>query len=179
MTHISLKKNFTLFFNIKLKVASNRLQAMVPYASSWIWSQAEFFSINEKHAEPPFLCHYVTSRNGDCRHVITSTAESKCIFLKITNCTLKWRWTSNIISDLNWSGVYIYIYIYIYNSFKYPVRWQKLLCSAKSGSTALSYQNCVITPGWQLMRAGYCMCFHTLYDEKKIHSIKHIFPIEK
>ena len=30
-------------------------------------------------------------------------------------------------------------------TFKYPVRWQKLLDSARSGSTALSYQNCVIT----------------------------------
>ena len=30
---------------------------------------------------------------------------------------------------------------------------------------ALSYRNCVITPGWWLMRAGYHTCFHTLYDE--------------
>ena len=51
-------------------------------------------------------------------------------------------------------------YIYIY-----PVRWPKLLGSARSGSTALSYQNCVITPGWRLMRTWYHMCFHT-YDEK-------------
>ena len=29
--------------------------------------------------------------------------------------------------------------------FKYPIRWQKLLGSAMSGSTALSYRNCVIT----------------------------------
>ena len=36
------------------------------------------------------------------------------------------------------------IYIYIYS------RWQKLLGSARSGSTALSYRNCVITldGGW-------------------------------
>ena len=54
--------------------------------------------------------------------------------------------TSNIMSAFSWSGVYIDIYI----SFKYPVRWQKLLGSVKSGSTALSYRNCVITlvGGW-------------------------------
>ena len=63
----------------------------------------------------------------------------------------------------------IYIYIYIYNSFKYPVRWQKLLGSARRGNTALSYRNCVITPGWRLMRAEYRTCFHTLDDEKYIY----------
>ena len=57
------------------------------------------------------------------------------------------------------------IYIYIYNSFKYPARWQKLLGSNRSGSTALSYRNCVITPGWRLIRAGYRICFHTFNDE--------------
>ena len=102
--------------------------------------------MNEMHVEPPFPCHYVTSRNSYCKCIITSMAESKHVFLKITNCTLKWRWTFNVISALNWSGVYIYISIYIYNSFKYPVRWQKLLSSARSGSTALSYWNCV--GGW-------------------------------
>ena len=66
---------------------------------------------------------------------------------------------------------YIYIYIYIYNSFKYPVRRQKLLDSARSGSSTLSYWNCVIIPGWWLRRAGYCTCFHTLYDEKIYISI--------
>ena len=30
------------------------------------------------HAEPPFACDYV--RNGYCKRVITSTAESKCVF---------------------------------------------------------------------------------------------------
>ena len=37
-----------------------------------------------------------------------------------------------------------------FNIFKYPVRWQKLLSSARSGSTALSYRKCVITlvGGW-------------------------------
>ena len=43
--------------------------------------------------------------------------------------------------------------------------------SSRSGSTALSYRNCVITPGWQLMSAGYRTCFHTLYDEKKLHKV--------
>ncbi len=58
--------------------------------------------------------------------------------------------------------IYIYMYIYIYNSFEYPVQWQKLLGCTRSGSTALSYQNCVIIPGWRLMRTGYHTCFHTL-----------------
>ena len=40
----------------------------------------------------------------------------------------------------------IYIIYFIYNSFKYPVRWQKLLGSARSGSTALCYRNCFIIP---------------------------------
>ena len=38
--------------------------------------------------------------------------------------------------------------------------------STRSGSTALSYRNCVITPGWRLMWTGYRTCFHTLYDGK-------------
>ena len=46
-----------------------------------------------------------------------------------------------------------------------------LLGSARNGSTALSYQNSVITPGWRLMRTGYHMCFHRLYDKK-------IWPID-
>ena len=46
--------------------------------------------------------------------------------------------------------------------------WQKLLGSPRSGSTTLSYRNCVITPGWRLTKAGYRMCFDTLYDEKDI-----------
>ena len=47
------------------------------------------------------------------------------------------------------------------------VRWQKLLGSTRGGSTALSYRNCVITPGWRLMRTWYRTCFHALYEEKK------------
>ena len=41
----------------------------------------------------------------------------------------------------------IYIYIYIYT---HTVRWQKLLGSARGGSTALSYRICVIAlvGGW-------------------------------
>ena len=40
----------------------------------------EVFSMKEIHAEPPFPCDYV--RNGYCKRVITSTAESKRVFLK-------------------------------------------------------------------------------------------------
>ena len=36
------------------------------------------FSVKEIHAEPPFPCDYV--RNGYCKRVITSTAESKRVF---------------------------------------------------------------------------------------------------
>ena len=38
----------------------------------------EVFSKNEIHVEPPFPCDYV--RNGYCKCVITSTAESKRLF---------------------------------------------------------------------------------------------------
>ena len=38
------------------------------------------------HAESPFPCDYITSRNGYCKRVMTSTAESKRV-LKIPNCT--------------------------------------------------------------------------------------------
>ena len=74
-----------------LKVASNRLQTTARYASSWIWSKREVFSMKEIHAEPPFPCDYV--RNGYCKRVITSTVESKrCFaFFLITNCTLKMK----------------------------------------------------------------------------------------
>ena len=36
--------------------------------------------MNEMHAEPPFPCDYVTSRNGYCKHIMTSMAESKRVF---------------------------------------------------------------------------------------------------
>ena len=75
--------------------------------------------------------------------------------------------TSNVMSAFSWSCVYIDIYF-----FKYPIRWQKLLGSARSSSTALSYRNCVITLCWRLMRLGYRTCFHTLYDEN--YKIKNI-----
>ena len=48
---------------------------------------------------------------------------------------------------------------------KYPSRWQKLLGSARCGSTALSYRNCVITLDGGWWGLGYRTCFHTLYDE--------------
>ena len=40
----------------------------------------EVFSMNEMHAEPPFPCDLV--RNGYCKRVIISTAESKRVFKK-------------------------------------------------------------------------------------------------
>ena len=68
------------------------------------------------------------------------------------------------------------MYVCIHNSVKYPVRWQKLLGSARCGSTAFSYQNCVITNGWRLMRAGYRTYFHTLYDDCIYITIHYFLP---
>ena len=39
----------------------------------------EIFNMNKMHAEPPFPCDYVTSRNGYCKRLMT--AESKRVFL--------------------------------------------------------------------------------------------------
>ena len=39
--------------------------------------ERKVFSMNEMHVELPFPCVYVTSRNGNCKRVKTSTAESK------------------------------------------------------------------------------------------------------
>ena len=52
------------------------------------------------------------------------------------------------MSAFSWSYVYIVFFLFFF--FKYPSRWQKLLGSARCGSTALSYRNCVITldGGW-------------------------------
>ena len=36
--------------------------------------------MSEMHVEPPIPCDYATSRNGYCKHVMTSTAESKRVF---------------------------------------------------------------------------------------------------
>ena len=50
--------------------------------SAWMWI----------HAEPPFPCDYVTSRNGYCKCVIILTAESKHVFFFfIKNCTRKMK----------------------------------------------------------------------------------------
>ena len=42
--------------------------------------ERKFFSMNEMHAEPPLPYDYATSRNGYCKRVMTSTAESKRVF---------------------------------------------------------------------------------------------------
>ena len=36
--------------------------------------------MNGMHTEPTFLCNYLISRNGYCKHIITSTPKSKHIF---------------------------------------------------------------------------------------------------
>ena len=78
---------------------------------------------------------------------MTSTTESKRVFKSQT--ALKWRWMNIQCNPCFLLILRIYIYIFFF-SFKYPVWWQKLLGSTRSGSTALSYQNCVITlvGGW-------------------------------
>ena len=48
--------------------------------------ERKVFSMNEMHLESAFPCDYITSRNGYCKRVMTSKAESKRV-LKITNCT--------------------------------------------------------------------------------------------
>ena len=57
--------------------------------------------------------------------------------------------------------------------FKYLVQWQKLLGSARSGSTALSYRNCVITlvGGWwgQSIAHAFTRCMM----KKEINKINH------
>ena len=70
---------------------------------------------------------------------MTSTAESKRVFKSQT--ALKMKMNERLSVDL--ACIYIYI-------FDYPVRWQKLLGSTRSSSTALSYRNCIITlvGGW-------------------------------
>ena len=73
----------------------------------------------------------------------------------------------------SWSGVYIDIYF-----FKYPVRWQKLLGSATSGNTVLSYRNCVITlvGGW--WGQGTACAFTRCMMKKKntsIHTHTHLY----
>ena len=49
----------------------------------------------------------------------------------------------------------------------YLVLWQKLLVV---WGVAVPYKplKCGITAGWWLVRTGYCMYFHTLYDKKYI-----------
>ena len=126
---------------------------------TFVFREWKIFNMNEMHRESPFLCDYGISRNDYYKRVMISTAESKCA-LKITNCTKN--------EDENTMSFLLLVYLaYIY-IFKYSVRWQKRLGSVRSGSTALSYWNCVITPGWRLMRAGHHKCFQTLHDEKKI-----------
>ena len=43
--------------------------------------------MNEMHAESPFLCDYLTSRNGFCKREMIKTAESNQVFKKISNYT--------------------------------------------------------------------------------------------
>ena len=61
-----------------LKVAPNRLQTAVQYASSWILSKARSFQHEGNTRGTTFLCDYV--RNCYCKRVITSTAESIRVF---------------------------------------------------------------------------------------------------
>ena len=48
--------------------------------------ERKVFSMYEMHAESRFQCDYLTSRNGFCKCIMASMAESKRV-LKISNCT--------------------------------------------------------------------------------------------
>ena len=47
----------------------------------------EVFSRKKIHAEPPFPCDYII--NGNCKRIITSTAESKRVFFCFLNHKLR------------------------------------------------------------------------------------------
>ena len=119
-----------------------------------------------------------------CIHIHRYCGGYKCNYLDTYM-----QWTDANHHSYTWFFIYIYIYIYIYIciyiyiyiiplkilppdrvSFKYPIRWQKLLGSARSGSTRLELPKLCYHPGWRLMRLGYRTCFHTLYDEKYIYN---------
>ena len=61
-----------------LKVASNRLQNGAICIKLDLVESEKVFSMKVIHEESPFPCDYV--RNGYCKRVITSTAESKRVF---------------------------------------------------------------------------------------------------
>ena len=73
-----------------------------------------------------------------------------------------------------------YLYFIFFLSLSYQIRYI-LYITYVLYVPALSYRNCVITPGWWLMRTGYHMCFQTLYDEKKknIYIYIYIYILKK
>ena len=83
------------------------------------------------------------------------------------------------MSAFSWTGLYINIYI----SFKYPLWWQKLLGSARSGSTALSYRNCVITlvSGWwgQGIARAFTRCMRKNIYNASVRAVCDTRPIFK
>ena len=75
ISFLSKKRNPWPQFESYLKSSSDYGAISIKFAR-----KREVFSMNEMHAEPPFLCDCVTSRNGYRKRVITSTAESKRVF---------------------------------------------------------------------------------------------------
>ena len=69
---------------------------------------------------------------------------------------------SNVMSAFSCSGVYIDIYF-----FKHPVWWQKQLGCTRSGSTAFSYRNCVITQVGSWWGQGIARAFTCCMMKKK------------
>ena len=114
------------------------------------------FSMNEMHAEPLFPWDYVTSRNNYCICIMISTVESKHVF-KNHKLHKKWRWSYNVISAFNWSGMYIW---YIYMILKYPVWWQKLLLVGSWwGQGIISHM--VSHAVWWKKKGFCCTCYKT------------------
>ena len=75
---VSFKKcNYKLQFESCLKSSSDHGATCIKLD---LVESEKSFSINEMDAEPPFPCDYETSRNGYCKRVMISTAESKRVF---------------------------------------------------------------------------------------------------
>ena len=100
ISFLSKKRNHWSQFESCLKSSSDRGAICIKLDLV----EREVFSMKEIHAERAFPRDYV--RNGYCKRVIPSTAESKRVFfwgggLKITNCTLKMKINVLVASAIN------------------------------------------------------------------------------
>ena len=58
---------------------------------------------------------------------------------------------------------------YIYDSLNTLSGGKSCLVAPGVAVPPWATENCVITPGWRLMKTWYRTCFHTLYDKKNIY----------